>query len=85
MKKSKLQNKLSSIDSFLIAEKLNLDPGDQQRGGILALETLKDNMKNCVVFINIDIHAHRGGEMENLNEEIKETVIYFENFERRSS
>lgn len=49
------------------------------------METLKDNMKNCVVFINIDIHAHRGGEMENLNEEIKETVIYFENFERRSS
>lgn len=49
------------------------------------METLEDNMKNCVLFINIDIHAHRGGETANPNEEIKETVIYFENFERRFS
>lgn len=86
MKKSKLQNKLSSIDSSLVAEKLNLDLVDlAKKGKTSALETFKENMRNCVVFINIDAHLCRGGEMANLNEKIKEITIYFENVERRFS
>lgn len=42
-------------------------------------------MKNYEAFINIDIHASMGGKMANLNEKIKETIIYFEIFERRFS
>ena len=64
MEKSKLQNKLSSIDSFLrvlTAEKLNPEPGRLAKmGEMLALEILRDNMKNCAIFINIDIHTGVG-------------------------
>ena len=46
MEKSKLQNKLSSIDALLrvlIAEKLNLETGRlAKRGTMVALETLRD-------------------------------------------
>lgn len=40
-------------------------------------------MKNYEVFINIDIYVFMGGKMVNLNEKIKEIIIYFEIFERR--
>lgn len=56
MEKSKLQNKSSSIDSssrVFITEKLNLNPSRlAKRGKILALK-LRDDMKNCEVFINV--------------------------------
>lgn len=75
MEKSKLQNKLSSIDSFLtvlIAEKLNPETGKLAKmGEMLALEILRDNMKNCEIFINIDIHTYRGGDLASLNDKIK--------------
>ena len=65
MEKSKLQNKLSSIDSFLrvlIAEKFNPEPGRLAKmGKMLALEILRYNMKNCEIFINIDINTYRVG------------------------
>lgn len=33
-------------------------------------------MKNCGIFINIDIHAHRGGDLASLNDKMKKIVIY---------
>lgn len=60
-----------------------IDPGRlAKRGKTLALETPRDNMKNYVAFINTDIHASMGGKMANLNEKIKEIIIYFEIFGR---
>ena len=75
MEKSKLQNKLSSIDSFLrvlIAEKFNPEPGRLAKmGKMLPLEILRDNMKNCEIFINIDIHTYRAGDLASLKDKIK--------------
>jgi hypothetical protein len=53
-----LQNKLSSIDSFLrafIAEKLNLEPERVAKGKETVLASLREDMKNCEVFITMDM------------------------------
>lgn len=67
---------------MIIAEKLNLEPaGLAERGKTLALETLR-HRKHCAIFVNIDIHAYRGEEIANLNDQIKEIMISFDIFKR---
>lgn len=64
------------------AEKLDLETRRLAKmGEMLALEALRDNMKNCGVFIYRDIRAYRGEETANLEDRIRDHMIYFEIFQ----